>query len=293
MVHAPRRRLPPRPVTISQRSPFSTRATPAHRRLYERVLGSAWPRSDNLPHLPRDAPLRGFCERADAPAPPQGVVLTLVTDEVTAGARGSGTQGRVRQGAGGESAVSDLQRVVRDPNGYVLGSSGSGSPWCDRGRRRTDGGSCNPYLTKRFGGLVAVDGLPLALRPARCGAHRPTLGQDDDGQLLSASITRRGRDPLRGERIDRLRPHQIAPGRRGRSRLPSSSGMTTLENVLLPPGPQDRATAVRCPSARPRAPAARARDAGRPASAPPRSVGGQSMLLQIARGLMCGRFICS
>ena len=67
-------------------------------------------------------------------------------------------------------------------------------------------------LTKRFGGLVAVDDLPLAVRP---GEIRGLIGPNGSGKTTTVNLLSglyradAGEIRLRGERIDRLRPHQI------------------------------------------------------------------------------------
>jgi branched-chain amino acid transport system ATP-binding protein len=149
-------------------------------------------------------------------------------------------------------------------------------------------------LTKRFGGLVAVDGLPLTVR---AGEVRGLIGPNGSGKtttinLLSGLYRADGGEiHLRGERIDHLRPHQIAA--RGVARtfqIPKLWGnMTVLENVLVPAlAEHDRG------AGRPTAEILdRARqllsfvtlDRLRHGLAKELS-GGQSMLLQIARGLM-------
>jgi branched-chain amino acid transport system ATP-binding protein len=149
-------------------------------------------------------------------------------------------------------------------------------------------------LVKRFGGLVAVDGLSLVVRP---GEVRGLIGPNGSGKtttinLLSGLYRADGGEiRLRGERIDHLRPHQIAA--RGVARtfqIPKLWGnMTVLENVLVPA----LAEHERGPG-RPRAEILdQARqllsfvtlDRLRHTLAKELS-GGQSMLLQIARGFM-------
>ena len=149
-------------------------------------------------------------------------------------------------------------------------------------------------LTKRFGGLVAVDDLPLALR---AGEVRGLIGPNGSGKTTTVNLLSglyhadAGEIRLRGERIDRLRPHQItARGVARTFQTPKLFGsMTVLENVLLP-----ALTGAGREGQRPMAETrARARrlldfvtlDGHRHASARELS-GGQSMLLQIARGLM-------
>jgi branched-chain amino acid transport system ATP-binding protein len=149
-------------------------------------------------------------------------------------------------------------------------------------------------LTKRFGGLLAVDALALALGE---GEVRGLIGPNGSGKTTTINLLSglyradAGEIHLRGKRTDHLRPHQIAA--RGVARtfqIPKLWGnMTVLENALVP------------------ALAERDRGAGRPHAeiverarrllefvaldrlrhAPARELsGGQSMLLQIARGLM-------
>jgi len=149
-------------------------------------------------------------------------------------------------------------------------------------------------LTKRFGGLVAVDGLPLAVRP---GEVRGLIGPNGSGKTTTVNLLSglyrpdAGEIELRGERIDRLRPHEVSA--RGVARTfqtPKVFGnMTVLENVLLP-----ALAALDRGDHRPRSEILdHARgllelvtlDGQRHALAKELS-GGQSMLLQIARGLM-------
>jgi branched-chain amino acid transport system ATP-binding protein len=149
-------------------------------------------------------------------------------------------------------------------------------------------------LTKRFGGVVAVDELPLTVMP---GEIRGLIGPNGSGKTTTVNLLSglyradAGEVHLRGERIDRLRPHEVtARGVARTFQTPKLFGsMTVLENVLLP-----ALTGAGREGQRPMAETrARARrlldfvtlDGHRHASARELS-GGQSMLLQIARGLM-------
>lgn len=94
-------------------------------------------------------------------------------------------------------------------------------------------------LTKRFGGLVAVDGLGLAIG---AGEVRGLIGPNGSGKTTTVNLLSglyradAGAIYLRGERLDRLRPHEIAG--RGVARtfqIPKLFGnMTVIENVLVP-----------------------------------------------------------
>jgi branched-chain amino acid transport system ATP-binding protein len=149
-------------------------------------------------------------------------------------------------------------------------------------------------LTKRFGGLVAVDELPLAVRP---GEVRGLIGPNGSGKTTTVNLLSGlyhadgGEIRLRGERIDRLRPHQItARGVARTFQTPKLFGsMTTFENVLLPAlAAQDRGDRRAMSEVRDRARRLLelvTLDDRRHAPARELS-GGQSMLLQIARGLM-------
>jgi ABC-type branched-subunit amino acid transport system ATPase component len=149
-------------------------------------------------------------------------------------------------------------------------------------------------LTKRFGGLVAVGGLQLTVG---AGEVRGLIGPNGSGKTTTVNLLSglyradAGEIRLRGERIDRLRPHEItARGVARTFQTPKLFGnMTVLENVLLP-----AQAALDRGDRRPRPELlARARkllelvtlDTQRHAPAKELS-GGQSMLLQIARGLM-------
>ena len=149
-------------------------------------------------------------------------------------------------------------------------------------------------LSKQFGGLVAVDSLGLALRP---GEIRGLIGPNGSGKTttinLLAGLYRAdaGEIYLRGERIDRLRPHEItARGVVRTFQIPKLFGsMTVLENVLIPAlAALDRGSGLSMPEIYERARQLLVfvtLDRLRHALAKELS-GGQAMLLQIARGLM-------
>jgi len=149
-------------------------------------------------------------------------------------------------------------------------------------------------VSKRFGGLVAVDELSLAVPP---GQIRGLIGPNGSGKTTAVNVLSGlyrldgGEIHLCGRRTDGLRPHEIAACGVARTFQISKlfGNMTVLENVLVP------ALAARGRGAR-RSPAAvleRARglldfvtlDRMRHALAKELS-GGQSMLVQIARALM-------
>ncbi len=149
-------------------------------------------------------------------------------------------------------------------------------------------------LTKRFGGLVAVDDLPLALSD---GEIRGLIGPNGSGKTTTVNLLSGlyradgGAIHLRGERIDRLRPHEItARGVARTFQVPKLFGsMTVLENVLVPAlADLDRGT--RRPIEEILDRARRLLDLvtlDRLRHSDARELsGGQSMLLQIARGLM-------
>lgn len=149
-------------------------------------------------------------------------------------------------------------------------------------------------LTKSFGGLLAVNRLSLALRG---GEVRGLIGPNGSGKTTTINLlsglyrATAGEIRFRGDRIDRLRPHQIAA--RGVARtfqIPKLWGnMTVLENVLVPAlAERDRGAGRPPAEIMDRARwllAFVALDRLRHALAKELS-GGQSMLLQIARGLM-------
>ena len=149
-------------------------------------------------------------------------------------------------------------------------------------------------LTKRFGGLVAVDGLDLTVT---AGEIRGLIGPNGSGKTTTINLLSglyrpdAGEVHLDGERIDRLRPHQIAA--RGVARTFQIAklwgNMTVLENVLVPALAEHergvgRPTVEILERAR-RLLAFVSLDRLRHSLAKELS-GGQSMLLQIARGLM-------
>jgi branched-chain amino acid transport system ATP-binding protein len=149
-------------------------------------------------------------------------------------------------------------------------------------------------LTKRFGGLVAVDGLPLTVRD---GEVRGLIGPNGSGKTTTINLLSglyradAGEIRLRGDRIDHLRPHQItARGVARTFQIPKLWGnMTVLENVLVPAlAEHDRGAGRPTPEILDRARRLLAfvtLERLRHGLAKELS-GGQSMLLQIARGLM-------
>ncbi len=149
-------------------------------------------------------------------------------------------------------------------------------------------------LTKRFGGLVAVDGLTMAVPR---GQIRGLIGPNGSGKTTTVNVLSGlyrpdgGEIHLCGQRTDRLRPHQItACGVARTFQISKLFGhMTVLENVLLPAlAALDRGS---------RRPMAEIRDRGRELldfvtldrmrhDLARELSGGQSMLVQIARALM-------
>src|SRR6266705_5814332 len=94
-------------------------------------------------------------------------------------------------------------------------------------------------LTKRFGGLVAVDGLTMAVPR---GQIRGLIGPNGSGKTTTVNVLSGlyrpdgGEIHLCGRRTDKLRPHEsTACGIARPFQIPKLFGhMTVLENVLLP-----------------------------------------------------------
>lgn len=149
-------------------------------------------------------------------------------------------------------------------------------------------------LTKRFGGLTAVDRLNLAVR---AGEIRGLIGPNGSGKTTTANLLSglyradMGEIHLGGARIDRLRPHAIAACGVARTfQIAKLFGnMTVLENALVPGlAARDRGVAGDPADILGRARRlldAVALDPLRHAPAKQLS-GGQAMLLQIARAFM-------
>jgi branched-chain amino acid transport system ATP-binding protein len=149
-------------------------------------------------------------------------------------------------------------------------------------------------LTKRFGGLVAVDGLSISVPR---GQIRGLIGPNGSGKTTTVNVLSGlyrpdgGEIHLCGQRTDRLRPHQITACGVARTFQISKlfPHMTVLENVLLPAlAALDRGSGRGL---------GEIRDRGRRLLEfvtldgmrhdPARQLsGGQSMLVQIARALM-------
>jgi len=149
-------------------------------------------------------------------------------------------------------------------------------------------------MTKRFGGLVAVDDLSMSVPR---GQIRGLIGPNGSGKTTTVNVLSGlyrpdlGEIHLCGQRTDQLRPHQITACGVARTFQISKlfGNMTVLENVLLPAlAALDRGS---------HRPLAEIREKGRQLldfvtldrmrHAPARELsGGQSMLVQIARALM-------
>ncbi|HYS92567.1 MAG TPA: ABC transporter ATP-binding protein [Candidatus Acidoferrales bacterium] len=149
-------------------------------------------------------------------------------------------------------------------------------------------------MTKRFGGLVAVDDLSMSVPR---GQIRGLIGPNGSGKTTTVNVLSGlyrpdgGEIHLCGRRTDRLRPHQITACGVARTFQISKlfGNMTVLENVLLPAlAALDRGS---------HRPLAEIREKGRQLldfvtldrmrHAQARELsGGQSMLVQIARALM-------
>jgi branched-chain amino acid transport system ATP-binding protein len=149
-------------------------------------------------------------------------------------------------------------------------------------------------LTKRFGGLVAVNGLSMAVPR---GQIRGLIGPNGSGKTTTVNVLSGlyrpdgGEIHLCGRRTDQLRPHQItACGVARTFQISKLFGhMTVLENVLLPAlAALDRGSGRQLGEIRDRG--RRLLDfvtLDRMRHAPARELsGGQSMLVQIARALM-------
>ena len=149
-------------------------------------------------------------------------------------------------------------------------------------------------IVKRFGGVVAVDGLSLAVGR---GEIRGLIGPNGSGKTTTVNVLSglhrldAGEIHLDGRRVDRLRPHEIAAQGVARTfQIPKLFGnMTVLDNVLLP-GHAERARAGARPMVEISGHARRlldfvTMDGHRHALARQLS-GGQAMLVQIARALM-------
>ena len=94
-------------------------------------------------------------------------------------------------------------------------------------------------LSKRFGGVVAVDTLSVTIGP---GEIRGLIGPNGSGKTTTVNLLSGlyrpdgGEIYVRGKRTDELRPHQIAARGVGRTfQIPKLfANMTVLENVLVP-----------------------------------------------------------
>jgi len=149
-------------------------------------------------------------------------------------------------------------------------------------------------IVKRFGGLVAVDGLSLVLDR---GEIRGLIGPNGSGKTTTVNVLSGLHRPdageilLDGRRVDRLRPHEIAAQGVARTfQIPKLFGnMTVLENVLLP-GHAQRAREGAQPMSRISERADRLIDlvgmSRRRHALAKQLSGGQAMLVQIARALM-------
>jgi branched-chain amino acid transport system ATP-binding protein len=149
-------------------------------------------------------------------------------------------------------------------------------------------------LTKRFGGVVAVDALSLAIPP---GEIRGLIGPNGSGKTTTVNLLSGlyhadgGEIVVAGERTERLRPHEIAALGVGRTfQVPKLFGnMTVLENVLVPAlAARDRGTGRPMPEILEEARRLLAFVTldGLAGALAKELSGGQAMLAQIARALM-------
>jgi len=93
-------------------------------------------------------------------------------------------------------------------------------------------------LTKSFGGVTAINDLSLSIRAkSLVGLIGPNgAGKTTFINLVTGIFRGKGKILFRGERIDRLRPHEISLKGIGRTfQIPRIfSRMTCLENVIVP-----------------------------------------------------------
>jgi catechol 2,3-dioxygenase-like lactoylglutathione lyase family enzyme len=110
-------------AALQQITFLDTRDLPRTADFYERILGLRLARDQGtcrIYHVSGNAYL-GFCQRADAPALPQSITLTLVTDRVDDWCAELERQGveLVRRPAD-NPPYRIYNAFVRDPNGYLI-----------------------------------------------------------------------------------------------------------------------------------------------------------------------------
>lgn len=102
---------------------LDTRDLPRTADFYERILGLRLARDQGtcrIYHVSGNAYL-GFCQRADAPTPPEGITLTLVTDRVDEWCAELARAGVELVKAPADNPPYRIYNAfVRDPNGYLL-----------------------------------------------------------------------------------------------------------------------------------------------------------------------------
>jgi len=90
---------------------------------YEQIMGFevAVDQGDCRIYRLLDTALVGFCERATAPEEPQGIIFTLVTDEVDAWFEHLSAQGVEYETPPTLNAKYNIYHsFLRDPNGYLI-----------------------------------------------------------------------------------------------------------------------------------------------------------------------------
>lgn len=113
----------PRPSLEQQVTFFYTRDLSGTADFYERVLGLSPVLDQGVCRIYRvcNNAFVGFCERLDAPTPPAGVILTLVTHEVDAWAAHLVAHGVTLEKPPTFNPVYNIYHLfLRDPNGYLL-----------------------------------------------------------------------------------------------------------------------------------------------------------------------------
>jgi len=144
---------------------------------YERILGPRLARDQGacrIYHVSGNAYI-GFCERAAAPAPPAGLTLTLITDDVDEWCRRLRAHGVefVKEPAD-NSPYRIYNAFVRDPNGYrVEIQDGLGAEIRDQALG--DEAILRHAVAVRRAGDAVAEGEPQPKRREEGGEHRVSV----------------------------------------------------------------------------------------------------------------------
>ena len=131
-----------RPPIEHQTTFLYTRDLAATARFYENVMGLqlALDQDDCRIYRVAESAFLGFCQRADVPDSPQGIILTIITQQVDAWylhLRGQGVTFEKEPAFNPDYEI--YHCFLRDPNGYLIEIQRFDDPAWEAGLKRSTG----------------------------------------------------------------------------------------------------------------------------------------------------------